>query len=700
MLDLLSLFARIGVDTSAYDQGLRDAVDQARGVGDKIKTAFGVAAKATSIAFGAAEASIVAISKQSISAFAQTEQLEGGIETLYGKSDAAVQKMLENSKKAWKTAGLDANAYMETAIESSAALINAVGGDADKAADLMDMAIVDMSDNVNKMGTTMEAVQNAYRGFSRGNYTMLDNLALGYSGTADGMVQLIKASGILGTAADELTAKNLNQLVTYDQIVQAIHVVQENMGIAGTTAKEAEQTISGSIASMGSAWKNLLAGMADENADFDTLVQNFVDSAVIAGDNLLPRIEQVLNGVGKLIDGLSPVIARELPILAQKILPPAIRAAGTIVSALASALPSLLSTVVSVIMETVDTVTSEISEKFPALGVIFDNLNEILAGLTAGFVAYKAILIAQEAATIAAAIAQGELNLAMLANPVGLVVVAIGALVAAIVHLWNTNEGFRDFVLDCWERVKAAFSGLADAISGLLDAMGLDFQDFSDLVGAIWDGFCSILAPLLEGQLYVVVTVLENAFRLLTDALEVFTALFRGDYEAFWDGIVKFTEDVLNSLTFGAYGWGKDLIGSFMNGLREKLPQLKETISDVAQNVKRFIHFSKPDEGPLADFDSYAPDMMALYASGIRENAWLVSSALNSALEIPSASVINTQGQTFTQPIQAGTHSNDDAKNMTVILQIGDEQAARAVFKLYNAEKQRVGLQLTGGVVG
>lgn len=279
------------------------------------------------------------------------------------------------------------------------------------------------------------------------------------------------------------------------------------------------------------------------------------------------------------------------------------------------------------------------------------------------------------------------------ANPIGLVVVAIGALVAAFVHLWNTNESFRDAVTECWERVKAAFSGLFDALSGLLDALGLHFGSFGELVQAIWDRLCNFLAPLLETELNLVVTILENALRLLTDALEVFTALFRGDYEAFWNGIVEFTEDVLNTLTFGAYGWGKDLVGSFMNGLRETLPQLKETISDVAQTVSRFIHFSEPDEGPLSDFSAYAPDMMKLFASGIADYTPMVQAAMKQALVPPELSVNAAGAQPQTIPTGLAT---GQPRMQTVILQIGREQAAKLVHQLNDEETQRIGVRLTG----
>ena len=654
---------------------------------------------------------VVDLAKNAVSSYADYEQLVGGVETLFKTSADQVQQY---ASQAYKTAGLSANEYMETVTSFSASLLQSLGGDTKAAADMADLAITDMSDNANKMGTDMSAIQNAYQGFAKQNYSMLDNLKLGYGGTQTEMYRLLQdAAGLNDEFARtaDFSLNNKGHLEAgYADIVRAIHIVQTEMGITGTTAAEAEHTISGSIASMRSAWANLVTGMADENADFDQLVQNFVDSALIAGDNLIPRIEQALIGVGKLIDGLAPVIAAKLPELVQIILPPIINAAGQIVAALVSALPTLAEPVISAILQAIDTLGAALGDKVPALSFIFDNLSGIIVGVVAAFGAFKAILLAQQVATAATTIAQGALNLAMLANPAGLVVVAIGALVAAVVHLWNTNENFRDFVIDCWERVKVAFSGLFDALSGLLDAMGLDFGTFADLVRMIWDGLCNFLAPLLEGQLFLVVTILENALRLLTEALNTFSALFRGDYEAFWNGIVEFTEDVLNTLTFGAYGWGKDLVSSLMNGLREKLPQLKETISDVAQTVKRFIHFSEPDEGPLSNFHTYAPDMMRLFAQGIKDNEGLVRSQMERSFALPEQNNMKYQPASMPtrlvgvnegalQALSDASGSGSNGRPVTVVLQMNETEWGRGVFRLYEQEKQRIGVRLAKGAV-
>ena len=218
-----------------------------------------------------------------VDAYANYEQLVGGVDTLFKDSSEAVQ---ENAKKAFRTAGLSANEYMETVTSFSASLIQSVGGDTKKARKLADQAIIDMSDNANKMGTDIESIQNAYNGFSKQNYAMLDNLKLGYGGTKSEMERLLAdAEAISGVKYD---------ISNYADVVEAIHIIQENMGIAGTTAKEANETIQGSLSAMQSAWQNLILGFSDGSMDLETLLAEFIDTVtVFLYDNLLPRIGEI-----------------------------------------------------------------------------------------------------------------------------------------------------------------------------------------------------------------------------------------------------------------------------------------------------------------------------------------------------------------------------------------------------------------------
>ena len=301
-MNLFELFVKIGVQDEATDK--LGKITQSLGNGLKAAAQVGVAA------VGVAASGIAALTTSAVKNYAEYEQLVGGVDTLFKDSSGKVQEYAQN---AYKTAGLSANEYMSTVTSFSASLIQSLGGDTEKAVEYANTAITDMSDNANKMGTDIGMIQNAYNGFAKGNFTMLDNLKLGYGGTQEEMKRLLAdAQKISGIKYD---------ISSYADVVQAIHVIQDEMGIAGATAAEAASTIEGSLASAKSAWQNLVTGIADENADFDTLVMNFVDSVATAADNILPRVEVALTGAASLIDKLFPVIMERVPSIIENTLP-------------------------------------------------------------------------------------------------------------------------------------------------------------------------------------------------------------------------------------------------------------------------------------------------------------------------------------------------------------------------------------------
>ena len=245
---------------------------------------------------------LISVGKDALNSYADYEQLVGGVETLFKNSANVVEGYANN---AYKTAGLSANEYMETVTSFSASLLQSLNNDTAKSAQVADMAITDMADNANKMGTDMAMIQNAYQGFAKQNYTMLDNLKLGYGGTKSEMERLLKdAQKISGIKYD---------ISSLNDVYQAIHVIQGELGITGTTAKEASTTIQGSVNSMKSAWKNMLTGIADDNADFEGLINNLVDSIIVAGENVLPRVETIIDGTIELIMSSTEIIIDNLP---------------------------------------------------------------------------------------------------------------------------------------------------------------------------------------------------------------------------------------------------------------------------------------------------------------------------------------------------------------------------------------------------
>ncbi|MCD8090109.1 MAG: transglycosylase SLT domain-containing protein [Clostridiales bacterium] len=295
---------------------------------DAVKKTAGLTVKGVA----AASAGVGALVGLSVNAYGEYEQLVGGVDTLFGESSKLVQQYVND---AYKNAGLSANDYMETVTGFSASLLQSLGNDTEKAAVQANTAIVDMSDNANKMGSDMESIMNAYQGFAKSNYTMLDNLKLGYGGTQAEMERLLKDAGKL--------AGTTYSIDSFNDIIEAIHVMQESMGIAGTTEEEASDTIQGSLSALKSAWGNMLTGVVTGGDSFDQCLNNLVESAKTAGEQLMPAIRGGLEGVGTLIQELAPMITAELPGLVNDILPPLLSAATTVVKGIISALPSLIS---------------------------------------------------------------------------------------------------------------------------------------------------------------------------------------------------------------------------------------------------------------------------------------------------------------------------------------------------------------------
>lgn len=338
-MNLFELFVKIGVD----DQASRQVSDISSKLGNGLKTA----AKVGTAAVAAAATGITALTTAAVNSYAEYEQLVGGVETLFGKSADTVMKYAES---AYKTAGLSANEYMATVTSFSASLLQSVGGDTEKAADYANRALTDMSDNANKMGTSMELIQNAYNGFAKANYTMLDNLKLGYGGTKEEMARLIKEAAAMTDVQKELGIAVDATDMSFGNIVNAISVVQKNMKITGTTALEAGRTISGSVGSMKAAWENLLTGLADGNADIKSLIDDLVITIVGDGTeanlgvlgNILPAVEMAINGIGTVVEKTAPIISEKLPGIVQDVIPSLLSASASLISGLVSAIPSLI----------------------------------------------------------------------------------------------------------------------------------------------------------------------------------------------------------------------------------------------------------------------------------------------------------------------------------------------------------------------
>ena len=441
---------------------MREGSEKALSFGDVLKanvaSDFIVSGiKAMASAIKEATAALVDLGKQSIMGFAEQEQLIGGVDTLFKESSTQVQQYAND---AYKTAGLSANQYMETVTSFSASLLQSLGGDTAAAAQKADQAITDMSDNANKLGTDMTSIQNAYQGFAKQNYTMLDNLKLGYGGTKQEMERMLAdAEKFSGIKYD---------ISSYADIVDAIHVVQTEMGITGTTAKEAATTIQGSANAMKSAWSNLLTGMSNENLDLDKLVQNVVDSVGTYADNLLPRLQTMLprfaDGMTQLVNGLVPYVGPAMEML----LPALVQGVGGLVSGIVQALPAAVQAISAVVPMLVEQLTVLLPQIVSA-GV------EIIASLASGIGENLPALIPAAVDAIIT-VAEG------LVDHVDEIIIAAGSLIA----------GLTQGLIEALPRLVVRLPEIIGAIvNGLLSGMSAIGEVGVQLVRGLWEGISS-----------------------------------------------------------------------------------------------------------------------------------------------------------------------------------------------------------------
>ena len=389
-MDLFALVARLTLDSSEYEKKLRDAEEGTSGMTSKWAM-FGKVAKGvgvvTAAAVGAAAVGVGKLTKEAVSAYANYEQLAGGVKKLFGEE--ASKELMNYANNAYKTSGMSANQYMEQATSFSAALINSLGGDQVKAAQQADIAMKAMSDNVNTFGSDMQSVQYAYQGFAKQNYTMLDNLKLGYGGTKTEMERLIADANEYAAANGMAADLSID---SFSDIVTAIDLIQQKQGIAGTTAKEAASTIEGALNMTKSAWQNLVAGLANPDADLGALMDNLVIALV--GENegegllnqLTPAIERAMEGLGTVIEEAAPILAEELPKIIETVLPSLLSAATTLIAGLVQALPSLISVLVQQVPMIVETLVSAfltLGGELISTGA--ELLNNLASGIRSGF---------------------------------------------------------------------------------------------------------------------------------------------------------------------------------------------------------------------------------------------------------------------------------------------------------------------------
>lgn len=574
------------------------------GFGSTIKKGFALAAKAGIATISAASAGIGAIVKSSASAYADYEQNIGGVETLFKDNADTIVKY---ASEAYKTAGISANDYMQNVTSFSASLLQGLGGDTAQTAEIANEAMVDMSDNANKFGTDISSIQNAYQGFAKQNYTMLDNLKLGYGGTQAEMARLINDSGVLGDSI-KVDEKTVNS-VSFDKMIEAIHKVQTDLDITGTTSKEAATTVSGSLGSVKAAWANLMAGMGDKNADLKNLIKEMVSTVKTFAKNIMPVIKQALSGVTTLISELAPDIAVELPQLVSDLLPQLIEAGTQIFQALVKGISDNIGTITQAAITAITTIAT----------ALIQNTGPLVQSL----------------ATIITTIAQALPTI--LPDLINAIVEQIPTVIQAVIDCMPAIiDGTIQIVTAIAEALVDNIDLIIDGAVQIIDALTMSLSD-SDTAAKLAQSALEIIGTLT-------MELLKNLPDILADGILIAVELIKGIAQGMVDYFAPVSDalsDMLIDLTdwFSRKWndfkeWGSDMIQAFIDGIKEKWQSLKDTVCDVASSVKDFLGFSEPDKGPLSNFHTFAPDMMDLFAKGIADNEDTITMQFNRSLQL------------------------------------------------------------------
>ena len=577
-MELFKLFGTIEIDNKKANKALDETSNKGSQAQDKLTGAWsklgsGAVALGKTVATGLAAggAAVAGLVTKSVQAYADYEQLVGGVDTLFKNSSGKVQEYAAN---AFKTAGLSANEYMETVTSFSASLLQSLDGDTAAAAEKANLAITDMSDNANKMGTDMSLIQNAYQGFAKANYTMLDNLKLGYGGTQEEMKRLLEdATAISGIKYD---------ISSYADVVDAIHVIQTEMGITGTTAKEAQATISGSIEMTKSAWQNLMVGLASGNADIPGLVSNVVSSGAQVLKNIIPVAKQVLQSIPAAISEISPGAGAAF----QKI-----------IDVCAAAFPVLQSAVESA-FNAVKTAFNFISQHTGALTAVATAIGIIVTalGMYNAVAAVKAAMAAAEVTTVwglvSAYAAQAVAMMAALA-PYIAIAAAIAAVVAIGVVLYKNWDTIKEKCAELGAKLSEVWGNIKETVSAKIDeiktAISEKFEAAKQAVSDIFNGMKEAASNAWNTIKNAVQVAIMFIGSLLSAAFQIITLPWRFIWEnckeyvfAAWDAIKSGVSTAMNAI--------KNTISKVWNAIKAAitpvLNAIKTAVSTAWNGIK------------------------------------------------------------------------------------------------------------------
>lgn len=596
-----------------------------------------------------------------VKSFADYEQLTGGVETLFKDSAPQVMKY---ANEAYKTAGLSANEYMDTVTSFSASLIQSTGGDAAKATDLANTAITDMADNANKMGTSMGEIQNAYQGFAKGNYTMLDNLKLGYGGTQEEMKRLIKDAAKLDSSIDANS-------MSYGNVVKAIHAVQDNMGITGTTALEAEKTISGSLATMKAAWGNMLTSLVSGGEDFDQNVKNLVSSVKTFAGNIMPVIQSALFGVTSLITELAPMIGSALPALVTTLLPQLMTAGMALINALISGVKDNVGNISAAATQVITGLISFLLQSVPQ--IILTGM-QLLIGLAQGIALALPELIPEGARAIGQFVI-GVVQMIPSLITAGLQLIAglAQGIMASLPILMN--YGMRALIM---------------FVNGIVASLPQIIQTGVQLIVMFVQSIAQNLPQLLIMGVQLIIAIGNGILQAIPMIISAIPELFMGIGEAIfsvdWIGIGKKIITMLGDAILNGLDIIKDKIGGFFSGIVDFFTggdgeaEAEAAGKELAESISRGIDSGKPSVLASAEstketaqkaftFDNSVLSMQGMdattsLANGIAAGTGTVTGAATSLVDMTAMSFtmpdMTTYGADAATSMAGGITANTD----------------------------------------
>lgn len=625
--NVFEMFGTIDAD----NQKANDAIDETTGKAEKSTSMFSkiggglkVIGTGMAVAAGVAGAAAVGLSQKVISAYADYEQLVGGVDTLFGDASKKVQQFAD---EAFLTAGLSANEYMETVTGFSASLLQSLGGDTDKAADIANQAVTDMSDNANKMGSDIGSIQNAYQGFAKQNYTMLDNLKLGYGGTQEEMKRLLAdAEKVSGIKYD---------ISSFADVTEAIHVMQTEMGITGTTALEATETISGSIAGMGSAWENLLAGMGNADADVGKLVDNLVEQFGHVVKNITPVLATIVSALPPLLNGLLTAVADLLPTLLTAVTDLFNQVLQTLLTLLPGLIPVVVDTLLSLVQTIVDNlplfidvamqiITALVTGIAQALPTLIPAAVQALITIVQGLINNLPMLL-DAALQLIVGLAQGLLTaLPMLIQSLPAIITALVSFLigsipliidAGIQLLISLVAELPTIITAIVEAIPfiitAVISALNDAIPQLIEAGVMLFialvENLPQIIIAIVGAIPQIMVALIDGFLSYIGILAKTGGNLISSLKDAF---FDIDWAEVGSNIIAGIGSGITNAASGLWNAAKGVFGGFKD------------------NVLGFFGIHSPSRWGRDAVGKWIPRGIA---GGIEEDAYTMQDALTDA---------------------------------------------------------------------